>query len=180
MKNFDFRIPYQAGILTLISFLPLFGFEIVRSGKNLTTSLAGLYVFTIIASTLVTLVFIYGFYVLGKEEKSEPLLLSSSISMIFSVLSSSYTIALIYIPSLESSPVLPIAVLIVAGAIEFFFSYSLFGLQDRFGKTAKNNAIWGIILGISYMTFFLAFIGLILLVPVYWMRVKLLKQASEE
>ncbi len=179
MKHFDFRIPYQAGILTLISFLPLFGFELLRNENKLSLSLAGLYSFTVIASTIVSIIFFYGFFALGNKERLEPLKLSSVLMMIFSVLSSIYTIGLIYNKVLESNPIIPGAILVIAGAVELFFSYSLFSLQENYSE-AKGAANWGIILGISYMTYFLSFIGLLLLIPVYWKRVKLMHEAGED
>ncbi len=181
--NEKLRFSAASGIVTLATMIPIIIFEVSRILGRLSSFFSSIYIFTMVASLLFYLIFIYGFYIIGEKLKLGLVKVMVIVSMaVYSIYMIYYIGTISFLPSLANNVMIGLALVFVMGVVETMFGAALLHkkLQKKFGKLAKYNAVLSIIAGISFLTVIFAIIGLLLTLPVYIAGIMLLFRASKK
>lgn len=137
-----------------------------------------LLIVTYLISMVSTILFYYGFIVIGNELNNNLLLVSSLIiivTTIFYYIHELYTINL----SETDEDLFGLSILMLFGFSGIFFGVGLYKLRDTLGKFASIAGSLEIIIGISFVVIILFFIGIILSIPAVIFEILLLLKVSE-
>lgn len=168
-----------AGIFSIILAIPITYFEILKSLNKLEGNLISLYIFVLLVSLILYIVFLYGFKIIGDKFSNNLLKLTSVIWGITAIIYYGYIILSLLSPSLESNLVSILAV-VIFGIVGIPFGIALLKLKAQFGSLAKGAGIITIIIGVSCVSVILLLLGLILLIPFYILTSMILFRAAKK
>jgi hypothetical protein len=168
-----------AGILCLILIVPAIIFETLRQLDNLGKELVLLYIFTLFALLILFVIFIYGFKLVAEKYQNNLLKISSYILIIAAIAYYGYLVLTLISPDLDNMLIYILALMISGGAT-ILFGIALLKLKPQFGSLATGAGVIDIILGASYLSVILSFIGVLLLIPSYILCSMILFRATRK
>lgn len=104
-----------AGILSLILTVPIIIFEILKSLNNLGSGLVSLYIFTLLASGILYIVYIYGFKLVAEKYQNNLLKISSYILIVSAIVHYGYLVLTLISPTLDNILIQILALVILGG-----------------------------------------------------------------
>ncbi|MBI2208265.1 hypothetical protein HYU50_02115 [Candidatus Woesearchaeota archaeon] len=168
-----------AGIVAAIFFIPAAIFEYLREADKLTGNLFPVYVLITIISLGSYLYFMWGFKIIADKTKNKLLGISTYLVIIATIV----TYATIFLPQNDSTLtqiIFGVVIFILFGALSIPFGIGLLRLKKEFGALATATGVLNIIGGISFITVFLFFIGLLIMVPLIVLEIMLMFKASKK
>jgi hypothetical protein len=168
-----------AGILSLIFAVPVIIFEILKSLNNFGSGLASLYIFTLLASLILYIIFIYGFKLVAEKYQNNLLKTSSYILIISAVVYYGYLVLTLISPNLDNMLIQILAV-VIFGGVSISFGIALLKLKPQFGSLATGAGVLEIITGASLLSVILSIIGFLLLIPLYILTSMILFRAARK
>ncbi len=168
-----------AGILSLILSVPVIIFEILKSLNKLEGGLISLYIFVLLISLVLYIIFIWGFKLVAEKYQNNLLRVSSYILIISAILYYGYLALTLISPSLDNV-VIQILAVVVFGAASIPFGIALLKLKPQFGSLATGAGVIEIITGASLLSVILSIIGILLLIPLYILTSVILFRAAKK
>lgn len=170
-----------AGILLLIMIIPLTVWGVLQGMDRLEGNLISLYI-TLVAYTVLYVIFVWGFKIVGEKYDNSLLKTASYLLIVVGIINCGLSIGMAIPPALDDVWVMVIGAVsaVIVGAVMIPFGIGLLRLKPEFGSLATNAGVLGIISGASVLTVILAFIGILLILPLYILLVILLFRAAEK
>ena len=169
-----------AGIVYLISSLPELILEIVHEYSSYDQATTGLLFVAYAISMVSTIIFFYGFILIGSELQNTMLVVAALIiifTTIFYYVYEWYTIDLMV--DEEEVDLFSVSVLLLFGFSGIFFGAGLHATREVLGQYASIAGMLEIITGIFFITIILFFIGLIVNIPAIIFEILLLFKAAK-
>ncbi|MDI6734160.1 MAG: hypothetical protein QMD50_01550 [Patescibacteria group bacterium] len=168
-----------AGILSLILAMPIIIFEVLKSLNNLGSGLVSLYIFTLLASLILYIVFIHGFKLVAEKYQNNLLKTSSYILIISAIVYYGYLVLTLISSNLDNMLIQILAMVIFGGA-SILFGIALLKLKPQFGSLVTGAGVVEIITGVSLLSVILSVIGILLLIPLYILTSMILFRAARK
>lgn len=170
------RLAFIAGIVSLFLGFVMAGLDIQRSYGDLSVLTKVVYVSLKLILTILSVLYLGGYVVLGGKFKNHILTISSLISIFAIVIFSFYEIFSLFYNSIEKQTV-DGGKSIVFGIIEIIFGIGLLRLSKSYGRSASLAGIFNIIEGLFFLTVIFWFIGSILTIPAQIFEIVILYKA---
>lgn len=154
-----------SGIVTLVLGIPTGILEALKSMDRSSPTLVIAEMVLLLLSGISSALFIYGLIIVAKYFKLKLLHASAFAVLVFIVLLTSYAIVVNNNDQLRENVVLAVVPLVLFGVVSLVMSIAFLNGKDILGSPAKAVGVLGIIIGSSFITVILSFIGLILLIP---------------
>lgn len=176
----NLQMGWIAGIVYFV-----FGiFEIVVDYERFEEGLP--YYFPLLYTTvkiIVTISFIFfmlGFFEVGKSYKSSLLKITAFLMMGSFIVIELYDIISVFEDiSADEFLLIKGSEAVIFGGVELIFGIALFRLNSNLGSVPKLAGIFEIIAGVFFITFILAFLGLVVLIPATILEIILLYKAYD-
>lgn len=155
--------------------------EFSRQMHPLSIELEIVYVLILLLILLSSISFIRGFILLARKEHIRILKVSSYALIVLSVASSLHAlVSVAYNVTYGSFLDIAIALvgLMIMGAVSICCGIGILKLQSKFGILATRVGVFEIVSGACFLLIFPAFIGVILLIPLYILSSMLLFRAA--
>ncbi len=173
--NNSLKYAWISGIISLIVSLPLTAILLFKEGSSEfivpMLLLYGTY-------TLSYVLFARGFILIGKKLGLPLLVTASYLFIIGGIFASILQIAIFINPPLNSL-IYQLAILLLLGVLSILLGIAQLKLKKAFGGIATASGVLNIIAGVSFVTVLFAFLGLILLIPIYVLEMIILYRASK-
>jgi len=170
------RNAFIAGILFLLFGFVMAGLDIQRSNSNLSTVTLIVYIILKLVLSVLSVIYLGGFIVLGNKFKNQILIISSLISIIAISIFSFYEIFSLFYNAIEKQTI-DGGKSITFGIIEIIFGIGLLRLSNSYGRSASLAGIFNIIEGFFFLTVIFWFIGSILTIPAQIFEIVILYKA---
>ena len=168
-----------AGILSLVLAVPITIIEILKSFNNLGSGFTSLYIFVLLASLILYIIFIYGFKLVAEKYQNNLLRVSSYILIISAIIYYGYLVLTLISPNLDNI-VIQILAVVIFGAASISFGIALLKLKPQFGSLATGAGVVEIITGASLLSVILSILGILLLIPLYILTSMILFRAAKK
>mgnify|MGYP001558551163 CR=1 len=168
-----------AGILSLILLVPVIIFEILKSLNKLDGGLISLYIFVLLVSLVLYVIFTWGFKLVAEKYQNNLLRISCYILIISAILYYGYSALTLISPSLDNILIQTLAV-VISGAVSIPTGIALLKLKPQFGSLATGAGVIEIISGVSFLSVILSIIGVLLLIPLYILLSMILFRAAKK
>lgn len=165
--NMNQTLKYCAisGIVTLVLGIPTGILEALKSMDRSSPTLVIAEMVILLLSGISSALFIYGLIIVAKYFKLKLLHASAFAVLVFAVLLTSCAIVVNNNDQLRENVVLAVVILFLFGVVSLVMSIAFLKGKDILGSPAKAIGVLGIIIGSSFITVILSFIGFILLIP---------------
>ncbi|MCF6359951.1 MAG: helix-turn-helix domain-containing protein [Cyclobacteriaceae bacterium] len=175
------KIAWVAGIIYFLVGIFESGLDYVRFEENLPYYFPLLYTATKLMVAVTYLFFMIGFIEIGKYFENALLKIASYLMVASLVVIEVYDI-ISYSPEMawEEFYLIKGTEAVVFGGIDIVFGIALLLLGKKLGVISKVAGIFEIIVGAFFITFFLAFIGLIAMVPAIILEIIILYKFYDE
>ena len=168
-----------AGIFSLIFAVPVIFFEILKSLNKLDGGLVSVYIFVLLISLILYIVFIHGFKLVAEKYQNNLLRTSSYILIISAIVYYGYLVLTLISPNLDNI-IIQILVVVIFGAASIPFGIALLKLKPQFGSLATGAGVIEIITGVSLLSVILSIVGILLLIPLYILTSMILFRAAKK
>ena len=168
-----------AGILSLIFAVPVTFFEILKSLNKLDGGFISVYIFALLISLILYIVFIHGFKLVAEKYQNNLLRISSYILIISAIVYYGYLVLTLISPNLDNI-VIQILAVVIDGAASIPFGIALLKLKPQFGSLATGAGVVEIITGVSLLSVILSIVGILLLIPLYILGSMILFRAAKK
>ena len=166
------------GIIYLISIFHEVILGLILKNQPQNSIIATLLFITYVICILSTIIFFYGFIIIGKKLENNLLINSSWIIILTSILYYIYAMYTINYYELEPD-IIGISALLLFGFSGIAFGIGLIRISSLFGNLAAIAGILEIVTGILFITIILIIPGLIILIPAIILEILILLKASE-
>jgi|SRR3989338_5309233 len=168
-----------AGIIAALLLIPQTILEFLRGANKLTGNLLPVYIIVTIIGVLTYIYFVWGFKIIGDKTKNKLLIVSSYLLIIATI--AFYIVSFI----LEGGSALTqalfgVGIIVLLGAVSIPFGIGLLKLKKQFGAIATAAGVLNIISGVSFVTVILAFIGLLVMIPLIVLEIVLMFKAAKK
>lgn len=170
------RNAFIAGILFLLFGFVMAGLDIQRSSSDLSEVTLIFYILLKLVLSVLSVIYLGGFIVLGNKFKNQILIISSLISIFAISIFSFYEIFSLFYNAIEKQTI-DGCKSITFGIIEIIFGIGLLRLSKSYGKSASLAGIFNIIEGFFFLTVIFWFIGSILTIPAQIFEIVILYKA---
>ncbi len=170
------RNAFIAGILFLLFGFVMAGLDIQRSNSDLSVITLIFYIILKLVLSVLSVIYLGGFIVLGNKFKNQILIISSLISIFAIFIFSFYEIFSLFYNAIEKQTI-DGGKSITFGVIEIIFGIGLLRLSKSYGRSASLAGIFNIIEGFFFLTVIFWFIGSILTIPAQIFEIVILYKA---
>lgn len=170
------RLAFIAGIVSLFLGFVMAGLDIQRSYGDLSVLTKVVYVSLKLILTILSVLYLGGYVVLGGKFKNHILTISSLISIFAIAIFSFYEIFSLFYNSIEKQTV-DGGKSIVFGIIVIVFGIGLFRLNKSYGRSVMFASIFNIISGFFFLSVIFWFVGSILTIPAQIFEIVILYKA---
>lgn len=172
------KISAYAGIAYLVAFLPEMILTILRDYYYVEGVSSTLLKITYVISTISTILFFYGFILVGNAFNNNRLIVGSIIIILTTIFYYMYEWYAIDQYTIEEN-IVGVSALLLYGFAGIVFGLGLYKIREVLGTLASAAAVLEIIVGFFFVTVILFFIGLILSIPAVILEILLLLKAAE-
>lgn len=176
ITGFYLRNAFIAGILFLLFGFVVAGLDIQRSNSDLSEVTLIFYILLKLVLSVLSVIYLGGFIVLGNKFKNQILIISSLISIFAISIFSFYEIFSLFYNAIEKQTI-DGGKSITFGIIEIIFGIGLLRLSKSYGRSASLAGIFNIIEGFFFLTVIFWFIGSILTIPAQIFEIVILYKA---
>jgi transcriptional regulator with XRE-family HTH domain len=170
------RNAFIAGIISFFLGFLMAGLDIQRGYRDLSVLIKVLYVFLKLTLTILSVLYLGGYIVLGSKLKNHILIISSLISIFAIAIFSFYEVFSLFYNSIEKQTI-DGGKSIAFGIIEIVFGIGLLRLNKSYGRSASLAGIFNIIEGFFFLTVIFWFVGSILTIPAQIFEIVVLYKA---
>jgi len=170
------RNAFIAGILFLLLGFVMAGLDIQRGNGDLSVVTIIFYIILKLLLSVLSVIYLGGFIVLGNKFKNQILIISSLISIFAIAIFSFYEIFSLFYNAIEKQTI-DGGKSITFGIIEIIFGIGLLRLSKSYGRSASLAGIFNIIAGFFFLTVFFWFVGSILTIPTQIFEIVVLYKA---
>ena len=170
------RNAFIAGILFLLFGFVVAGLDIQRSNSDLSVVTLIFYILLKLVLSVLSVIYLGGFIVLGNKFKNQILIISSLISIFAVSIFSFYEIFSLFYNAIEKQTI-DGGKSITFGIIEIIFGIGLLRSSKSYGSSATLAGIFNIIEGFFFLTVIFWFIGSILTIPAQIFEIIILYKA---
>ncbi len=165
------------GVIAALLLIPQSILEFLRGANKLTDNLLPVYIIVTIIGVLTYIYFIWGFKIIGDKTKNRLLIVSSYLLIIATI--AFYIVSFILQGgSALTQALFGVGIIVLLGAVSIPFGMGLLKLKKQFGAIATAAGVLNIITGVSLVTVILAFIGLLVIIPLIVLEIVLMFKAA--
>ena len=169
-----------AGIIALVLFVPVFIMGAIGSlSESIPKSFAIPYLALSMAMLISSIIFIRGFIIIGEAVKNRFLVVMSWVALVMALFYTGYDALSIVFTSISHNAA-GILLLITAGIAAILLGSAILQLKSKFRGLAKAAGMMEIISGACSLAVVLAFITVVLHIPLMIVEIMLLFRAAEE
>ena len=172
------KIAAYAGIVYLVSFLPEITLEALHDYYFMGGATKILLIGSYIIAILSTVVFFYGFIIIGNKYDDHLLVAGSYIIILTTIAYYFYSWQTMDLYAMEDD-IFSTVVLLFYGFSGILFGIGLYRMRDPLGSLASIAGIIEIIIGICFVTIIPFLLGLVLSIPAIIIEILLLFNAVE-
>ncbi|MBI2545891.1 hypothetical protein HYV81_01815 [Candidatus Woesearchaeota archaeon] len=173
------RYAAVAGIISLLSLVPVIIFDILKEFGRANQKFLFIYIALSFISIAAYLIFMWAFKIIGEKTKNTLLVAMAYLTIILSVLFYLYDMLGLLYPSLDNV-FMGVAILILSGIVGIPYGIAQLRLKKKLGGVATAAGVLNIITAACFITVLLAVVGLLLLIPTAIVEIVLVFRASKK
>ncbi|MCV9387328.1 helix-turn-helix domain-containing protein [Reichenbachiella ulvae] len=174
----DLRTSFTLGLFSFILGFVEAGFDFNFWFDEFSSFTRGIYIMVKISALVAAVFFYRGFVIIGALQRNALLKIISLLLIASFTATIAYDIIAVGFDSINFDFVLGMEAL-TFGVLELAFGIALFRQGAQYGTTAKLSGVGEIVCGLCFLTFVLAPVGLVLLIPTMILELLLLYKAMD-